>query len=228
MRRYLIILLSFAAICCSPVRKYQNLPEVQAWDKEIQNFEQLDSSEIYPDNAVLFAGSSSIKLWSTLEKDMTPYPVIQRGYGGAKLSDFAVYAGRIFDPHPCKAIVIFIANDISGSSGDKSPKEVSVLFRNVLRTIRKTHPVTPVFWIAITPTMSRWNVWPQIKKANYLIEEICNNQRNTYFIRTDYAFLNEKGQPAEELFRSDKLHLNEKGYAIWTEIIKNELGKFAP
>lgn len=83
MRRYLILLFSLTLLSCSPVRKYQNLPEVQAWDKEIQKFEQLDTSEKYPENAVLFAGSSSIKLWSTLEKDMAPYPVIQRGYGGA-------------------------------------------------------------------------------------------------------------------------------------------------
>jgi hypothetical protein len=225
MRRYLLLLVSLAVLSCSPVRKYQNLPEVQAWEKDIQNFEHLDKSETYPKDAILFAGSSSIKLWSTLEKDMAPYPVIQRGYGGAKLSDFVVYAARIFDPHPCKAIIIFIANDISGGDMDKSPQEVAALFRNVLKTIRKTHPGTPVFWIAVTPTPLRWKVWPQIIKASNLIKDICDNHKNTYFIRTDFAFLNENGQPRNELFRSDNLHLNENGYAIWTEIIKKELNK---
>jgi GDSL-like Lipase/Acylhydrolase family len=225
MRRYLFLLVSFAVLSCSPVRKYQTLPEVQAWGQDIQKFEQLDSSVTYPQDAILFAGSSSIRLWSTLEKDMAPYPVIQRGYGGAKLSDFVVYAARIFDPHPCKAIVIFVANDMTGSNQDKSPKEVAGLFRNVLKTIRKTHPETPVFWVAITPTASRWNVWPEIEKANNLIRDYCDNQNNTYFIRTDFAFLNESGQPRDELFRDDRLHLNEKGYAVWTEIIKKELNK---
>ena len=195
MRRYLLLLVSFVVLSCSPIRKYQTLPEVQTWENDIQKFEQLDKSETYSKDAILFAGSSSILLWSTLEKDMAPYTVIQRGYGGAKLSDFVVYAGRIFDPHPCKAIVIFIANDISGSNQDKSPQEVAGLFRNVLKTIRKTHPDTPVFWIAITPTASRWKVWPEIKKANNLIKDICGNQNNTYFIQTDFAFLNESGQP---------------------------------
>jgi hypothetical protein len=225
MRRYLLLFVSFAVLSCSPVRKYQNLPEVKAWEKDIQIFEQLDNSETYPEDAILFAGSSSIVMWSTIEKDMNPYPVIQRGYGGARLSDFVVYAGRIIDPHPCKAIVLFIANDITGSNEDKSPKEVAGLFRNVLKTIRKTHSVTPVFWIAITPTESRWKVWPEIKKANNIIKDICDNQKNTYFIPTDFAFLNESGQPREELFRSDKLHLSEKGYDVWTEIIKKELNK---
>ena len=47
---------------------------------EIQAFEQQDAEVAYPDNALLFIGSSSIRLWKTLEQDMAPYPVIQRGY----------------------------------------------------------------------------------------------------------------------------------------------------
>jgi glycerophosphoryl diester phosphodiesterase len=228
MRRYLLFIATLALLSCSPVRKYQSLPEVKAWENDIQKFEQLDKSEKYSKDAILFAGSSSIRLWSTLEKDMAPYPVIQRGFGGSKLSDLAVYAGRIFDPHPCKAIVIFIANDITGTDKDKTPMEVAGLFRNVLKTIRKTHPETPVFWIAVTPTPLRWKVWPEIEKANILIKDICENQNNTYFIRTDYAFLNESGQPINEFFRDDKLHLTEKGYAVWTEVIKKELMKVIP
>jgi hypothetical protein len=225
MRNYLLLFLAFAVLSCSPIKKYKSLPDVKAWEKDIQKFEQLDKSETYQEDAILFAGSSSILLWSTLEKDMAPYSVIQRGYGGARLSDFVVYASRIFDPHPCKAIVIFIGNDIAGRDQDKSPQEVARLFRNVLNTIRKKHPETPVFWIAVTPTSLRWKVWPEIKEASRLIKKICDNRPNTYFINTEYAFLNDKGLPNDELFRSDKLHLNEKGYAIWTEIIKKELNK---
>ena len=223
MRRNIVLLISFILLSCSPIRKYQNLPEVRSWENDIQKFEQLDKSDKYPQDAILFAGSSSIRLWTSLEKDMAPYHVIQRGYGGAKLSDFAVYAGRIFDPHQCRAIVLFIANDITGSSQDKTPENVAALFRNVLKTIRKTHPVTPVFWISITPTVLRWKVWPEIEKANSLIKEICDKKKNTYFIKTDFAFLSENGLPKDELFRDDKLHLTEKGYAVWTEIIKKEL-----
>ncbi len=225
MRRYILLLIALALLSCSPIRKYQNLPEVKAWENDIQKFEQLDKSETYPNDAILFAGSSSIRLWNTLDRDMAPYHIIQRGYGGAKLSDFVVYADRIFDPHQCKAIVIFIANDITGSEQDKTPKDVEALFRNVLKTIRILHPSTPVFWIEVTPTPSRWKVWPEIQKANALIKDICDKQRNTYFIRTDYAFLNENGVPKDELFRADKLHLTEKGYEVWTQIIKKELNK---
>ena len=228
MQRFLPVFISVLLLSSSPVRKYQNLPEVLGWENDIQKFEQLDKSENYSPDAILFAGSSSIKLWSTLEKDMSPYPVIQRGYGGARLSDFAVYANRIFSPHPCRGIVIFIANDITGSEADKTPEEVAKLSRNVLKTIRKTHPDTPVFWIAITPTAARWSVWNKVQKANGLIKEVCEHQPNTWFIQTDYAFLDENGKPRTELFIEDKLHLNQQGYAIWTNIVRKELEKVIP
>ena len=228
MRRYLVLLVTFVLIACSPVRKYQSLPSVLAWEEDIQRFEELDKTEVYPPDAILFAGSSSIRLWSTLVADLAPYPIIQRGFGGSRLSDLAVYAERIFEPHLCKAIVLFVANDIVGSDLDKSPEEVASLFKIVLKTIRKSHPVTPVFWIEVTPCSSRWKMWPEIQKATALIRRICENQKNTYSIRTDFAFLNSEGKPKDELFIEDLLHLNTDGYAVWTEIIKKELRKVVP
>jgi hypothetical protein len=225
MPRYFLSLILLITFSCSPLRIYQELPEVKAWDSEIAKFEDLDKTEQYTSDAIIFAGSSSIRLWSTLAEDMAPFKIIQRGYGGAKLSDFAVYADQIFSPHPCSAVVLFIANDITGNEKDKSPEEVKRLFLNVLKTIRRSHPRLPVFWIGITPTSSRWKAWPEISKANDLIREACQNRHNTYFIRTDYAFLNGNGQPRDELFVADKLHLNREGYKLWTQIIKPEIEK---
>jgi hypothetical protein len=223
MRRSFILIALIILVSCVPLSKYRELPEVKAWESDIEKFEQLDISKSYPSDAILIAGSSSIRLWSTIGKDMMPYNVIQRGYGGAKLSDFVIYADRIIYPHPCQAIVIFIANDISGNENDKSPLEVSQLFRKTLYIIRRKFTDTPVFWISVTPTPSRWAVWPEIKEANGMIKDICKSHRNTYFIDTEKYFLNSSGLPRSELFLDDKLHLNADGYAIWTGIIKNEL-----
>lgn len=225
MKRYLFLLVIIAYASCSAVRISSDLPEIKKWEADIQKFEALDKSETYPDNSILFTGSSSIRRWNTLAEDMAPYPVIQRGYGGAKLSDFAVYAERIIHPHPCSAIVLFVANDITGNENDKTPREVLALFRQIVTTIRNKFPDTPVFWIAITPTPSRWDAWPRINEANKLIHEYCVRQQNLFFISTSNAFLNEEGIPKSELFVTDNLHLSTEGYRVWKGIIKNELYK---
>jgi hypothetical protein len=210
---------------CTPLQTYRQQPGVKAWENDIVKFEQLDIAKSYPDDAIMFAGSSSIRLWSSIGTDMEPYNVIQRGYGGAKLSDFGVYADRIIYPHPCRAIVLFIANDITGEKDDKSPQEVARLFRKTLYVIRRKYVDTPVFWIGVTPTQARWHVWPEIREANRMIRKICEHHRNTYFINTESAFLNSGGLPRTELFVGDNLHLNSQGYKIWADIIKRELDR---
>jgi hypothetical protein len=195
----------------------------EVWEPDIRKFEYTDSVETYASDAVLFTGSSSIRLWSTLEEDMKPFQVIQRGYGGAKLDDFCYYARRIIYPHTFSALVLFIANDITGNDDDKRPEEVATLFAGLLETIREKYPDVPVFWISTTPTELRWEVWPDIRKAGELIRKMCEQDAHSYYVAAADAFLNSAGLPRADLFQPDRLHLNEKGYALWSEIIKREL-----
>lgn len=215
-----LVFLSFI-LSCSPVNKYKS--HVSGWEPDIKKFEQLDKTETYPDDAILFMGSSSIRLWNTLQEDMQPYHTIQRGFGGAKISDVAWYTPRIVYPHKCKAIVIFIANDITGSDEDKTPQEVAGLFRYIVKTIHKKLPQTPIFYIQVTPTESRWSVWPKIQEGNALVKKQCESLSNVHFIETEKYFMNEEGKPKPSLFLDDRLHLNKEGYQVWTGVIKQNL-----
>ncbi len=209
-------------VSCNITDKYQK-QSAENWNKDILNFEQLDKNEKDPDNGILFAGSSSIRLWSTLKEDVSPYPVIQRGFGGSKFSDLAVYAKDIIYPHEFRALVIFEANDITGDVSDKSPQEVAKLFRYIVRTVRIKYPAKPVFVIEITPTPSRWHVWPKIRQANQLLKEVCRKMPSTYFIETSSAYLNKDGEPRSELFIRDRLHQNHDGYKIWGNLVRQRL-----
>jgi hypothetical protein len=193
------------------------------WEGAIKKFEALDKETDYPADSILFMGSSSIRLWGTLAQDMAPHPVIQRGYGGAKFQDLAVFAERLAHPHEFRAVVIFVGNDISGKESDLEPEEVAALYGNVLETVRKKNADAPIFLLAVTPTVSRWNVWPQIKKANAAMEDVCKAQKNVHFISTATRFLNAAGRPRAELFRDDRLHLNADGYELWTKILRRKL-----
>ena len=216
------ILFSILLIQGSQLEQYRS--EVEEWEESIQAFESLDRTETYSDDSLLFVGSSSILLWSTIAEDMAPYPVIQRGFGGSRLSDVAWYAKRLIYPHEFKALVMFVANDISGNERDKSPDEVGRLLKYILGVVREKYPETPFFYIEITPTAKRWNVWPQIQEANRVLKTICDEDPNAYFISTSSHYLGNDGKPNPNLFRDDELHLNRDGYLKWTEIIKSAIG----
>ena len=81
----------------------------------------------------------------------------------------------------------------------------------------------PIFVIETTPTASRWHVWKEIAKANELIKSFTEKKSNLNYISTRKFFLNEKNYPIGEYFLSDSLHLNDKGYDLWQDIIKKSL-----
>lgn len=218
---FLVAAIVFLCQCSSPLKKYE-LTALQ-YEKEIQQFEKLDSTETYPANSILFMGSSSIRLWNTIRQDMAPYPVIQRGFGGSNMADVAFYTKRIVYPHQFRAAVIFVANDITGGLADKDPEEVASLFAYVHKTIRQKFPGKPIYFIEITPTNSRWKVWPKIQQANSLVKKFCARKSKTYFIETAQLYLGVDGKPKSELFREDQLHQTTEGYKLWTQAIKAKL-----
>jgi hypothetical protein len=197
--------------------------DILQWEGEIARFDSLNLVEHANARTILVTGSSSVRLWESIQSDLAPYQVIQRGYGGAKLTDFNYYVERIINPGPFKAILIFVANDISGVEGDKQPREVQELFKELVNSVRKRNPGTPIFWIETTPTPSRWHASPKARRANELIASYCNKNEDLHFISTFDHYLGPAGLPDSTYFQQDMLHLNRKGYLQWSEIIKSSL-----
>jgi hypothetical protein len=196
---------------------------VKRWEDDIKKLEARDESEPDPVDAILFIGSSSIRRWQDLAIDMTPYRTIQRGYGGAKFSDLAVYAERLICPHDYRAVVIFVGNDVSGKPTDHTPDQVEQLVRHVVGVAQRHRPQSPVLLIEVTPTEKRWAVWPKVREVNARLREIALATPHTYFLPTAGHMLRPEGTPRIELFVEDKLHLNRQGYGLWSELIRRRL-----
>ena len=197
--------------------------EILKWESDIAVFDSLNLAEPSDAATLLVTGSSSVRLWDSIHTDLAPYQVMQRGYGGAKLSDFNYYSERIIKQQQFKAILVFVANDISGSNYDRTPKEVLQLFKTLVKHVRERNPDTPLFWIEITPTPSRWHVSDKIRKANTLIKNYCEKSADLYFIPTFDVYTNQEGLPDSTYFRRDMLHLNRDGYDLWATRIKQTL-----
>ena len=199
--------------------------ERRLWEVAVRKFEKADARTEYPADSVLFYGSSSIRRWRTIEADMAPRPVIQRGYGGARLSDAVGFVPRVVAPHAdVDAVVVFVANDIDGRPNQPTPAEVGELAKDLLARVRQSHPETPLVWIETTPTPARWDLWPLISEANGLIEAACESDGRAEYLRTADRFLTD-GRPDPRWFVSDGIHLNEEGYAMWSALIRETLDR---
>lgn len=225
-KKYLFVSLAVVVVffaACHPVSNYIHSGGVLHWESAIQKFDSLNTVEYSDANTLLIAGSSSVRIWDSIHTDLAPFQVMQRGYGGAKLSDFNHYAHRIIKPQQFKAILVFVANDISGGDDDRTPKEVLQFFKTLVKQIRERNPDTPVCWIEITPTPRRWHVYDQINDANTLIRKYCEKNEDLHFIETSFAYMTPEGIPDSAYFRNDMLHMNREGYLKWTERIKASL-----
>jgi lysophospholipase L1-like esterase len=58
-----------------------------------------------------------------------------------------------------------------------------------------------------------------VKTANQLIRDYLAKDDKSKFIDVFPAMLGTNGQPRPDIFVGDRLHMNPKGYAIWTSII---------
>jgi len=202
------------------IRESEGLPP-EVWESSIEAYEAADAGNPPDPGSVVFVGSSSILFWDTLSEDMAPMPVLNRGFGGSVIAHVTHFADRIVLPYEPTAIVLYAGdNDIGfGLSADCTLRD----FEAFVEHIRATAPDTPIYYISIKPSPARWELWEEMQRANQLIEARTETQPALHFIDVSEAMLDEQGQPIEELFLADGLHMTTAGYELWTSIVRPRL-----
>jgi len=196
------------------------IANARLWKNEIAAFQNQA-----PPRGVLFVGSSSIALWSTLGEDFPEISVINRGFGGSQLCDSVYHFDALFLTVAPRAVV-FYAGDNDLACGRK-PVRIAENFQ-LLAELMQTHlPEIPLFFISIKPSPARWNLIEKIRATNAQIENICRRHAQLQFVDMDSVMLDENGNPRAEFYVEDELHLSPKGYAAWTGVLRPLLEPFA-
>lgn len=193
-------------------------PDPQRFASDISKFEKLDQDAPVCPGGTLFIGSSSIRKWD-LTKYFPGMRALNRGFGGSQFSDCIHYADRILFPYKPGRIVIYEGdNDINSG---KSPCQVLKDFEILFHRIRSELPDAKIYFLAIKPSVSRWKLWPEMQEANLKIKQTleADGSGQCHYVDVASPMLNENGEITDEWFVDDGLHLNEKGYELWTEIL---------
>jgi lysophospholipase L1-like esterase len=202
------------------IREFRATALAQEWESSIRAFERQDKIHPVPPGVIVFTGSSSIAYWSSLEIDMKPLTVINRGFGGSEYTDVNHYADRIVIVYRPAAVVVYAGDNDLASPGRKSAQSVAEDVQQFVEIVHAKSPQTWVFVLSIKPSILRWNVWPEMKQANQLIEGFLRNQDHAAFIDVASPMLDSHGRLSGDLFVADGLHPSAKCYALWTSLIK--------
>ncbi len=172
------------------------------------------------DPKMLFYGSSSIRLWDTLYTDFEAFKPLNMGFGGSTLASCIVYFERLMEDLNPDIILIYAGDNDLGDG--RHPEEVFIFFKQMVSDVRKRFGNIPLLYVSIKPSIRRFNIIEQIRFTNKIIaSEIEKMDDNVFFVDVFNKMLDSNRFPDRSLFQPEGLHLNEKGYFIWKEVITN-------
>ncbi len=188
------------------------------FEKEVRQISARIDSLGWEVGSTLFTGSSTIRMWSSLQSSFPNESILNTGFGGSKASDLEIHLfPLVIRLEPSRVFIYEGDNDLWANV---PVAEILTSLDNIVNRLQLIDPNLTVYLIEAKPSPSRWE-----KKANYQIfnqklKEYCLAKEGVELVAVWKALTDEAGNPRPELYIDDQLHLNEKGYEIWTEIFK--------
>ncbi|HWB29891.1 MAG TPA: SGNH/GDSL hydrolase family protein [Vicinamibacterales bacterium] len=221
-RKYIVVavLVMAAALVSSRASAQAPNPDPARFASEIDAFKAWDAKNATPAHAVLFVGSSTIRLWPTADR-FPGLPVINRGFGGSEISDVNHYIRETTLKYAAD-IVVFYAGD-NDINSRKTPAQVLTDFQTFAKSVLAAKADTEILFIAIKPSTLRWALWPAMRDANAAIEQYCKTTPHLHYVDIVPPMFGADGKPRADLLQQDGLHLSSAGYDIWTDVVRKAI-----
>jgi lysophospholipase L1-like esterase len=180
------------------------------WESTLVKF---DADPTRCNGGSLFVGSSIIRLWS-LQKFFPGRRYLNRGFGGACLSDVIAHYRRLFEKHSAREVVLYAGdNDLEEGV---PPSEIVELTARLVALIEADAPMCRIVLIPIKPSARRWS----LRHAQRIVVDGCQKRLpGVVHVPPLTQFLNADGEPETRYLCGDGLHLNEEGYVLLTSIV---------
>ncbi|MEH6619013.1 SGNH/GDSL hydrolase family protein [Maribacter arcticus] len=167
---------------------------------------------------IVFTGSSSVRLWKNLEQRFPNHQIVNSGFGGSESSDLLYFLNDLVLSYNPKQVFIYEGdNDLWAK---KRPNQVLNTTEEIIRRIKANNPSTQIILIAAKPSISRWEIRRKYKKLNRKFERLAKKDIQLDYVDVWHPMLNNR-KLMTDIFIEDGLHMNQKGYDIWYEAMKN-------
>lgn len=190
----------------------------EPWAADIARFEAEDRAAPPAPGGAVVVGSSSVRGWRTLVADLAPLPVVNRGFGGARLADVLRYAHRIVIPRRPSVVVVYAGENDLAAGG--TPAQVEADFRALVGRVHAALPQARIAFVSIKPSPARWAQAEAQREANRRIAAVAAGDARLAYLDVTADMLGANGRPRPELFLADSLHMTPAGYALWTARVR--------
>lgn len=188
------------------------------FEKDVRQISAKIDSLGWERGSTVFTGSSTIRMWKSLEASFPNEVILNTGFGGSKASDLETHLfPLVIKFEPSRVFIYEGDNDIWA---DVPVAEILTSLNNIVNRLQLINPNTEIFLIGAKPSPSRWEKKQNYDIFNQKLQEYGLAKEGVEFVDTWKALTDTGGNPRPELYIEDQLHLNEKGYEIWTEIFR--------
>lgn len=167
---------------------------------------------------IVFTGSSSIRFWKDVQERFPEYQVLNTGFGGSQFSDLELYLDElILNYNPVKVFIYEGDNDIFAK---KRPRKIVKRAEYILSILQQRNPNMEIVLISAKPSIARWNYRGRYRRLNRKLDKLAAKNEKIDFVDVWYPMLDNR-KVKQDIFIEDGLHMNDKGYDIWYDVIKN-------
>jgi len=188
------------------------------WEPEIAGIEARLQAAPPALGGVVFAGSSSIRMWD-LKSSFPELALTNCGFGGSCIADSTYFAPRLLLPLKPR-LIVFYAGDNDSASGLPAAR-IAEDFKTFAVVIHTALPECRILYIPIKPSIARKALRPVQAEANHLIALHCGTRSGCLqYVDLATPLLDKEGALRPELYQNDGLHLSAAGYAIWSDLLR--------
>jgi lysophospholipase L1-like esterase len=218
MQNYIVKFL--IVISCTFIGQGNNLfaQGEDRWQAEVKEITKKYDSINWEKEAIVFTGSSSIRLWKTIQNDFPNSTIINTGFGGSQTHDLLKYLDALIIRFaPAKVFIYEGDNDINAQ---KPIPQIIEEHLEIITRLKEKLPDATFYIISTKPSPSRWTLKDSYLELNEQMKDFCTFQSGVTYIDVWTPMMDKSGKPNAKLFVEDKLHMNKKGYKIWKKAIK--------
>jgi lysophospholipase L1-like esterase len=181
---------------------------------EVASFDQI---QVTAEPVVIFTGSSSVRLYKNVAKLSDKVRILNTGFGGSTAFGLLTYLNQTVLRFKPKQVFIYEGdNDVAAG---RTNATIIAHLNSIFPRIWADLPETQIVFIAAKPSPLRWDKHQQYEALNSAIERWARREKRLKFADV-YSPMIDGLMVREDLFVEDRLHMNDKGYALWDEVIK--------
>ena len=154
--------------------------------------------------------------------DLAPLTVIPRGFGGSVMHDLLYYLDRTVLTYSPRAVLIYEGDNDTGRYHIPNDVIIEHVETGIDR-IHESFPEARIYLLSVKPSIAREDYWPIAVSLNTQYQALAESDPRIHYIDVATPFMKADGTVRDDIFVEDNLHLNEKGYDIWAETIREVL-----